>query len=302
MKYFDTREPQLSDLRAVLAVVQDGTVTRAAHSLGVTQSALSYTIERMRKRFGDPLFVRVGNRMSATPFAERLADTAARVLRLVETEVAGLTRFDPATTTREFRLGVNEMGAMTMVPKLVKRLAEVAPGARLVPAMVDAERLTEDLERGEIDVAAGYFPMLDGRLFQQLLYRRDYVCVVRRDHPTIGRSLSLKRLCETPQVQMNVPVTLAWLDAQLRRHNLRAVVGMSSQHVAAIPFIVAASDMIAIIPRELYELFLPIAQIKEVELPLQIPSLDVHQCWHARLAGDPAVTFLREQLYAATRE
>ena len=168
--------------------------------------------------------------------------------------------------------------------------------------MVDAERLTEDLERGEIDVAAGYFPMLDGRLFQQLLYRRDYVCVVRRDHPTIGRSLSLKRLCETPQVQMNVPVTLAWLDAQLRRHNLRAVVGMSSQHVAAIPFIVAASDMIAIIPRELYELFLPIAQIKEVELPLQIPSLDVHQCWHARLAGDPAVTFLREQLYAATRE
>lgn len=101
---------------------------------------------------------------------------------------------------------------------------------------------------------------------------------------------------------MNVPTTLAWLDAQLRKQNLRPTIGMSSQHVAAIPFIVAASDMIAIIPRELYEMFLPISAIKQVQLPLQIPSLDVHQCWHARLAGDPAVSFLREQLYAATRE
>jgi len=302
MKYFDSREPQLSDLRAVLAVVQDGTVTRAAQTLGVTQSALSYTVERMRRRFSDPLFVRVGNRMSPTPFAERLADTATRVLRIVEAEVAGLTRFDAATTTREFRLGVNELGAMTMVPKLVKRLAAVAPRARVVPALVDPARLTQLLERGEIDVAAGYFPQLDGSLFQQLLYRRDFVCVARSDHPTIGDSLTLEQLCEIPQVQMHVPVTLAWLDAQMRKLNLRPTIGMTSQHVAAIPFIVAASDMVAIIPRELYEMFLPISAIKLVALSLQIPSLDVHQCWHARLAGDPAVSFLREQLYLATRE
>ncbi|CAN5377855.1 LysR family transcriptional regulator [soil metagenome] len=302
MKYFDPREPQLSDLRAVLAVVQDGTVTRAAQTLGVTQSALSYTVDRMRKRFGDPLFVRVGNRMAPTPFAERLAEAATRVLRIVETEVAALARFDPSTTTREFRLGVNELGAMTMVPKLVSQLARIAPGARLVPALVDTPRLSQSLERGEIDLAAGYFPSVDGSLFQQLLYRRDYVCVARKNHPTIGASMSLEQFCEIPQVQMNVPTTLSWLDAQLRKQNLRPLVGMSSQHVAAIPFIVAASDMVAIIPRELYELFLPISAIKRVQLPLQIPSLDVHQCWHARLAGDPAIAFLREQLYTATRD
>lgn len=302
MKYFDSREPQLADLRAVLAVVQDGTVTRAAQTLGVTQSALSYTIDRMRRRFTDPLFVRVGNRMSPTPFAERLADTATRVLRIVETEVAGLDRFDPATTTREFRLGVNELGAMVMVPRLVKQLARTAPHARVVPAVFDPRLLTPSLERGEIDLAAGYFPSVDGALFQQLLYRRDYVCVARADHPGIGDSLTLAQLSHIPQVQMNVPVTLSWLDAQMRKLNLRPTVGMTSQHVAAIPFIVSASDMVSIIPRELYEMFKPIAAIKLVALDIDVPSLDVHQCWHPRLAGDPAVTFLREQLHLATRE
>ena len=117
-----------------------------------------------------------------------------------------------------------------------------------------------------------------------------------------GASLSMTQLCEIPQVQMNVPVTHAWLDAQLHKLGLRANVGMTSQHVAAIPFIVASSDMIAFIPRELYEMFQPIASIKFVPLELEVPSLDIHQCWHARLASDPAVTFLREQLRLSTQE
>jgi DNA-binding transcriptional LysR family regulator len=66
MKTFDSRAPQVADLRAALALLQERTVTRAAQRLGLTQSALSYQLERMRKRFGDPLFVRVGNRMSPT--------------------------------------------------------------------------------------------------------------------------------------------------------------------------------------------------------------------------------------------
>src|SRR5437868_5534107 len=111
---------QLADLRALMAVLRDGTVTRAAQSLGLTQSALSYQLDRMRKTFGDQLFVRVGNRMAATPFAQRLADPARRVLHIVDTEVAQLGRFDPATTTRTFRLGVNEIGAITLMPKIVK--------------------------------------------------------------------------------------------------------------------------------------------------------------------------------------
>ncbi|CAN5738748.1 hypothetical protein BH09PSE5_BH09PSE5_00550 [soil metagenome] len=76
----------LNDLRIVLAVLQDGSVTIAASRLGLTQSGLSYQLTQMRRRFSDELFVRSGNRKVPTPFAQRLADPAARVLRIVDTE------------------------------------------------------------------------------------------------------------------------------------------------------------------------------------------------------------------------
>lgn len=294
---------QLDDLRAVLALLRDGTVTRAAQSLGITQSTLSYQIERMRSRFGDALFVRVGNRMAPTPFAQRLAEPAERVLRIVDTEIAGLAAFDPATTEREFRVGLNELGAITLLPRIVQRMAALAPHAHLVPLVVDPATLAQNLESGALDVAAGHFPQAHDTLLQQLLYQRDYVCIARRDHPVIGDAMTLDEFARAPQIHTPaVPVTRAWMDAHLHRQGLRANLSMTTGHVAAIPFIVAASDQVAVVPRELYELFSPIAAIKAVALPLQIPAIEIHQYWHPRLASDPAVKFLRETVLAAAQQ
>lgn len=298
MTSFDTHEPQLSDLKAVLAVIQDGTLTRAAQRLGLTQSALSYRLERMRRRFKDPLFVRIGNRMAPTPFAQRLAEPAARVLHIIANEIAGLAAFDPETTDRQFRIGLNEMGAITLLPKIVRRMAATAPRARLAPVPVDGASIAGSLESGAIDLAAGHFPDAHDLLLQQLLYRRDYVCVARRDHPSIGARMTLRQFSAAPQIETPaVPVTRAWLESQLNKRRLRATVQMSSQHVAAIPFIVAASDSIAVLPREVYDIFSPIAAIKIVKLPIAIPAIDIHQYWHPRAASDPALRFLRELIH-----
>jgi len=302
MKKFDNRAPQVADLRAALALLHERTVTRAAQRLGLTQSALSYQLERMRRRFGDPLFVRVGNRMSPTPLAVALAEPAARALRILENEIAALARFDPATTTREFRIGVNEIGAITMVPRLVRRLAAVAPHARLAPVQADPDGMAGALGSGAMDVAAGHFPTRFGGLLQQLLYRRDYVCVARRDHPRIGAAMTMREFGLAPQVHtLAVPTMRAWIDAQLRKRGLESGPRMMTQHVSAIPFIVAASDQVAMIPREVFDLFAPIAPLKVVRLPVTIPSIAIHQYWHPRVASDPAVKFFREQVLAAAR-
>ena len=153
MNNFDNRQPELADLKAVMALMEHGTVTRAAQTLGTSQSALSYQLERMRKRFGDALFVRIGNRMAATPFTQRLAEPASRVLRIMETEIGGLQSFDPATTRREYRIGMNELGAITLVPRLVRRLAELAPYAALSPVQLGPENLSAALESGQLDMA-----------------------------------------------------------------------------------------------------------------------------------------------------
>ena len=303
MNKFDSMQPGLGDLKAVLALIEHGTVTRAAQSLGSTQSALSYQLDRMRKRFGDPLFVRIGNRMAATPFTQRLADPAARVLRIMETEIGGLQSFDAATTTREFRIGMNELGAITLMPRLVRRLSELAPHAVLSPVQTNSENLSASLESGQLDIAAGFFATSDPRLFQQRLYQRDYVCIARRDHPNIGEKLSWQQFSLARKVHTgSIPITTAWLEGQLRKARFSASVTMSPQHIAAIPFIVSASDMVAVVPRELYELFSPIVALKLVRLPKTIPAIIIRQYWHPRKASDPSVKFLRELVYSVARE
>ena len=303
MKTLDADLPQLLDLRVVLALIDCGTVTKAAERLGVTQSALSYQVERMRKRFGDPLFVRVGNRMAATPFALRVVEPANRVLRIMETEIGGIKSFAPLVTTREFRIGLNELGALTLLPRLVKRLAKLAPHARLLPVPVNAANLSPLLESGELDIAAGFFATSDTKLFQQRLYQRDYACVARRDHPHIGQSLTWREFGRAQKVHSSsVPSTTAWLESQLRKSGHAFEVHMTTQYITVIPFLVAASDLIAVIPRELYELFLPISAIKVVRLPKVIPAITIRQYWHPRMAGDPSIQFLRELVYAVARE
>ena len=302
MKKFDDPEPQLSDLKTVLALLSDGTVTRAAQTLGMSQSALSYQLDRMRTRFSDPLFVRVGNRMAPTPFAQRLAGPAARVLHIVETEIASLAAFDPASTERDFRIGLNELGAITLLPKLVQRMAALAPNARLTPVAVNAAALPNALDCGEMDVAAGHFPETHDLLLQQLLYERDYVCVVRRDHPHIGASMTMREFSETPSIETPAsPVTLAWLEEELTRRGLQSTAKMSVRHVSAIPFVVAACDYVAVIPREVFDIFAPIAAIRTVELPINIPPIQIHQYWHPRVASDAAVRFFRELVFATAR-
>lgn len=302
MNVFDGASPQLADLQLILMVNSEGTITRAAHRLGTSQSALSYRLERMRKRFGDPLFVRVGHRMMPTPLAQRLMEPAARVMRILETEVAALARFDPASTTRQFRLGVNEIGAMTLVPQLIKALARHAPHAIVLPMRVDAERVNEQLENGELDLAAGHFPGMQGRLIQQLLYHREYTCVARQGHPTVGDSITWRQFQSTPQAwSQGVLQTMGWVDARLPKKATQPPRRMFTQHFAAIPFIVATSDFISLIPLEIYELYKPIAQIKSVRLPSNPPLIDVHQYWHPRMASDPALRFFRELIHGVAQ-
>lgn len=302
MNEFD-KSIQLSDLRTLMAVLREGTVTAAARRLGLSQSALSYQLERMRKTFGDQLFVRVGNRMSATPLAQRLAHPASRVLDIVETEISQLGSFDPATTTRTFRLGVNEIGAITLVPKLIRRLSQVAPHATLAQLQARSADMAEQLEQGALDLAAGYFPELDKTLVQQRLYKRDYTCVVSARHPRIGEKASLKQLAREQLLESPaVPATNEWIRALMGRHGQTLRPPMTTQHVSAIPFIVADSELVAMIPHEVYEIFRPVARIRPVALPVAVPGIEIRQCWHPRLASDPAVRFLRELVFSVARE
>lgn len=295
--------PPLSDLVAIRTLWAEGSVSKAADKLGMTQSALSHALERMRQRFKDPLFVRTGNRMAPTPFAERLHGPTLRILRILEDEIPALNAFDPATTEREFRIASSEIGAITLIPRLVRALTRKAPRAKLTPVQLPPGAIATALNTGQVDVYAGYLPESAPGLKQQLLYRRTYVCVARKDHPTVGEQLSFAQFASTRQILTPAIASAAKeIDRALRGKGLRAAPATVCPYVAAVPFIVSASDNIALIPEEVFELFRPITRLKRVRLPVRIPRLDIRQYWDPRVTADPAISFLRDLIFETGHE
>jgi len=297
MKKFDG-DLQLGDLRALLALVAAGTVTKASEALGLSPSAPSHPPERMRRQFGDPLFVRVGNRMAPTPRVESLLLPAAQVLRIVDTEIKGHTAFEPASSDRVFKISVNEIGAIALVPRLLRQLAVVAPHTRLTQKQMDPQSLSADLESGALDLAAGYLDTVNHGLVGRLLYRRDYVCIASARHPRIRASMGWKQLREEVHLQNpGIARVNDWIRDLIAERGHAMAPPMLTHHVAAMPFLVADSDLIAFVPREVFELFRPIADIKCVTIPIKLPTIEIHQYWHPRLNGDPGHKFFRDLVF-----
>src|SRR5437588_6018226 len=127
----NVRDVDLNLLRVFDAVLREKGVTPAAAGLGLTQPAVSNALSRLRKVFGDALFVRTPNGMDATPFARELAEPVRQALALLESALAHGPGFDPASATRAFRFYMSDLGQIEFLPPLVERVLRDAPNVRL---------------------------------------------------------------------------------------------------------------------------------------------------------------------------
>jgi DNA-binding transcriptional LysR family regulator len=297
MNIFDGRLPDVHELQALVSIMEEGTVTRAAEKLGVSQSSLSHTLEKMRVAFDDPLFVRVGNRMEASALAKKLRDPAVQVLQILESGIVGLKQFDPRTTTTEFRVGVNELGAVALIPKLSAHLCRAAPRSRLVTVHVRPDDVRSMLENDQVDVVAGYFPEMAPGVPHLHLFDTRAVCIASAGHSRIGDSISLAQLARTPCVETKLMAYVRAIAAEAAGQPPRKpFVYCATNHLPAIPLIVASSDLIAVVPAELFSLFGHAFNLKQVRIEAQLPTVGVSLYWHKRTQGDPAVEFLRDAI------
>lgn len=300
----DTHEgPGRFDFLLVIeAILHHKTITQAAQSLGVSQSALSHTLTRLRERLADPLFVRVGSEMRPTPLTMRLAEPISRSLKIIREEVLSRPEFESSTTTRIFNLCVGEIGAFIVVPRILRLLRQRAPHAQLIMHSTPRAEIAEALEDGTLDVAIGYYPHLRTSIFQQLLFVRTFVGIVREDNRRVGARVTLKQLCTIPVVR--TPSTHAinrWFDARLRGE-MKLQVALESQYVMALAPIIAETDWMGIISEELVPAFKQLAPLRVVALPNDAPRISIRQHWHRRHKEDAANRFFRQLIYDALHE
>ena len=292
----NVQDVDLNLLRAFDAVLQEKSVTGAATRLGLTQPAVSNALSRLRGLFGDPLFVRTSAGMDPTPFARELGEPVRQALALLESALAHGPGFDPASSTRAFRFYMSDLGQIEFLPPLIERVQRVAPGVRLEAVALDVEDIADALAAGALDLAVGFLPALGPPVRRRQLFRDPYVCLMRSDHPHIGKTLTRKSFVEASHALVSYRGGHRVIEEALERAGLARRIALRVPHFTVVPMVLERTDLILILPARVAAVFERRGRFKALPLPVPIPPADVGVHWHERFDADPGNRWLREQL------
>jgi DNA-binding transcriptional LysR family regulator len=283
----------LNLLVVLRALLSERHVTRAALRVGLSQSATSHALHRLRDSFQDPLLVRSGRGLTLTPRAANVLPVLERALGELETALAGEPAFDPRTARRTFSIGTSDyLQALVMGP-LLRELAARAPGIDL--SVVVFPNLRELLESGAIDLALSV-PLPELNPFRQdALFEDEFVCMVRRDHPQLKRALSLAKYVAQRHVVIAPSGTPGSLvDGALAQLGLERRVALRVTNFLIAPVIVCQTDFVNTMPARLARQLAKTYPLRLLAPPLELPTFQYRMFWHPRLDQDPAQRWLRE--------
>jgi DNA-binding transcriptional LysR family regulator len=292
--------PDLNLLRVLDAMFTQRTVTGAAQALGLTQPGMSLALRRLRDHFGDPLFVRNGSVMAPTALAERLREPVARTLATIRAEIVPATPFDPAMSERCFAIGLSDLGDLVFLPDLVARLRAIAPSVSIRSMTVSPAALLHGLADGTIDLAIGHLTDVDtDTCLEQTLFAQPLMCLVRADHPQIGDHLSIDQFLAAD----HIVVTQTGGSQQVFEDRVRQLgyarrIVLRSPHFMSVPFLVAQSDMLTVVPLAVGRIYAGLLRLKMLPLPFDLAAVDLKQFWHRRAHTDPEILWLRRMVAA----
>ncbi len=278
-------------------------VTRAARRIGLTQSAMSHALARLRAQLDDPLFQATPRGLAPTARAHVLAPAIGEALAMVRRAVEVDERFSPATLERTFTIGTTDYGEMVLLPRLFARLQREAPRVRLVvrPALGADER---ELLSGEHDLALGV-AMPDGTGVRgEVLFHEGFVCLLRAGHPAARRPLTLQRFVELPHVLVSPQGRGdSAVDVALRERKLTRRLVLRVPHFLSAPLVIAESDAIITLPARVARAVAAQHRLAVRKPPLPLPGFSFSQFWHARNDEDAGHRWLRELVWSiATSE
>ncbi|WP_321847133.1 LysR family transcriptional regulator [Paraburkholderia bannensis] len=285
----------LNLLNVFSALQHHGHVGRAADELGMSQPSVSYALKRLREQLGDPLFVKVRHGIEPTPRALELAPVVQSILREVREHVLTAPAFEAQTAQRTFTIAMSDVGEMVFLPRILRRVAEDAPFVDVRTVSSDPKDLMTALQRSEVDLAIGYFPDLSGvDVFQQRLFRHDFVCLVRADHPVLESGLTRKAFQSLPHAVVRAEGRSQEIVEQyLRSKGIERREMLRSPHFLSIPMVVAMTDLVVTVPRAVAEVFTKFANVRAVSPPYPMPTFDLKQHWHRCQNNDPGNRWLR---------
>jgi DNA-binding transcriptional LysR family regulator len=292
--------PDLNLLVALDTLLAEGSVVAAARRLGLSASAMSRTLTRLRVATGDPLLVRAGRSLVPTPRAAELRETVGALTRQVSAILTpSTTDLDLTTLERTFTVRANDAFVELIAASLISAAA-VAPGVRLRFAP-KPDKDVRPLRDGEVDLDVGVLGETGPEVRIQTLYRDGFVGAVRNGHPLLAKPITAERYAHSSHiVASRRGRTAGPVDEALQALSLtRCVVAVVPNFSAALAA-AACSDLVALAPASFVAMGPYAARLSAFSLPVPTAEIAVSQMWHPRLDGDPAHRWLRSLVWDVT--
>ena len=302
------RTLDLNLLRVFDATMAEGSLTRAAATLAMTQPAVSHALKRLREHLGEDLFERMAYGVRPTPRAEALWPAVRDALAALRQSLAP-GDFDPARDELQFHLAMADSTAALLMPPLVQVIESTAARANLRVLPLTTREPTALLDSGEADLALGFFPALITRLVaqgdsahlrHQRLYDTRYVCVMRRDHPLAAAPLTLADFVAAHHLLVSFsgrPYGLVDQALAALGHKRRIV--LTVNQFATAGRVVSASELLTVLPESFIGATGVAEELAIREIPLALDPVHVEMVWHLRRDADAAHRWLRQQVLQA---
>ncbi|GAA5542361.1 LysR family transcriptional regulator [Brucella anthropi] len=307
----------LNLIRVLDALAEEGNVTKAGARLGLSQSAVSHALNKMRLLFDDQLFLRGPDGMHPTPRAMELSRAFGSALRQIDAAV-GQPAFDPATADFEIVIATSDYVTSTIIPSLLQAVAKSAPGVRLWIRPMNDVNIVEELDRGAVHLAAGAFGTVPARFVKTDLFSDPNVWMFRADHPAADDAMSLETLGKYPHIDIlisrrdsavasavidqsgleraYVTSNPQYLDGLLRDKGLERRVGATLSHILAVPPLLATTDMVAYVPLRFARFAEKTFRLTWREAPYVAPPMTISTLTHRALGRHPSITWFEKLL------
>jgi len=275
------------------AIMARGSISGAAEEVGLSPSAVSHALGRLRVMLNDELFFRSSEGVEPTYRARELSADIERGLGFISTAISQQHEFVPAEANRIFTIQVADYVSGFLLPRLARRLQDEAPGISIdiLPFSISSESVWD-----RVDMQVRLTP---GRLKPEMvrsqrLLADDVIVLMRPDHPRANDPMTAELYADLPHVKLSQSATgTTVIDDVLAARGLKRPLPMTVASWFDIPDIVANSDLIAIAPRRLLSLDPRLSHLKSAPLPLEEVVFSFDLCWDLRTESEPGQKWLR---------
>lgn len=290
-------EIDIKILKVFLYVYKLKNVSVAASQLGMSQPAVSNLLNKLRKYYVDPLFIRVENEMRPTELSIQLFPLISDLLNNYEAICQHKEQFNHFDSQKIYNIAMTDVAHLVLLPQISSYLKNHAPQVQLNVHAIKAKSL-ELLKNGTLDLIVGYYDQLDDYFYQQKLFEQYFIVIAAKDHPRLKNSkITLDEYLSEKHIDVEVGAGHFSFENHIGELWSKRNKVMTLPSYLGVGLVVQQSDAIATVPFYLSEVLLARGNLQILELPEDFPTYSIKQFWYISNHNQKSHQWIRQVFY-----